>query len=37
MIKFNPTTDPDEFESQRLKLEQIMTPELKGNLAVQPA
>jgi len=37
MIKFNPTTDPDEFESQRLKLERIMTPGLKGKLAVQPA
>ena len=36
MIKFNPTTDPDEFESQRLKLEQIMTPGLKGKLAIQP-
>jgi lysophospholipid acyltransferase (LPLAT)-like uncharacterized protein len=34
MIKFNPTTDPEEFESQRLQLEQIMTPGLKGKLAV---
>jgi lysophospholipid acyltransferase (LPLAT)-like uncharacterized protein len=33
MIRFNPTTDPDEFEGQRARLEEIMTPGLKGKLA----
>lgn len=33
MIRFRPTTDPGEFESQRLELERIMTPGLKGKLA----
>ncbi len=32
MIRFDPTTDPDEFESQRRRLEEIMTPELQGRL-----
>src|SRR5208337_814444 len=36
LIKFNPTTDPVEFEAQRQQLEQIMTPGLKGKLAIQP-
>jgi lysophospholipid acyltransferase (LPLAT)-like uncharacterized protein len=33
MIKFTPTTDTEEFESQRLELERIMTSGLKGKLA----
>ncbi len=33
MIKFNPTTDQDEFENQRMQLETIMIPGLKGKLA----
>jgi len=33
MIKFNPTTDSEEFENQREQLEQIMKPGLKGKLA----
>ena len=33
MIRFNPTTDPDEFESQRIRLEEIMRPGLQGRLA----
>jgi len=34
MIKFNHTTDPDEFESQRMQLERIMTPGLQGKLKI---
>ncbi len=33
MIKLNPTTDSDEFENQRLQLQQIMTPHLRGRFA----
>ncbi|HOO36949.1 MAG TPA: lysophospholipid acyltransferase family protein [Deltaproteobacteria bacterium] len=33
MLRFNPTTDPQEFEGQRAKLEKIMIPGLKGRLA----
>lgn len=36
MIRFNPTTDPDEFEGQRRRLEAIMTPGLQGRLASLP-
>jgi len=35
MMRFNPTTDPDEFESQRLQLQNIMARHLRGRLAVQ--
>ncbi len=33
MIRFSPTTDPVEFEAQRLHLERVMSPGLKGRLA----
>ncbi|HPS93431.1 MAG TPA: lysophospholipid acyltransferase family protein [Deltaproteobacteria bacterium] len=35
MIRFTPTTDPDEFESQRMQLEEIMSNGLKGKLAIR--
>jgi hypothetical protein len=33
MIRLTPTSDPEEFEAQRLLVEEIMTPGLKGRLA----
>ncbi len=33
MIRIEPTSDPDEFEAQRLMIEGIMRPHLKGRLA----
>jgi lysophospholipid acyltransferase (LPLAT)-like uncharacterized protein len=35
MIKFKPTNDPVEFETQRQQLEKIMTPGLQGRLATK--